>query len=216
MSMKKHAAVFTSMIAVLSVSGAVFASPALPKLTADEAAVAYHVNHDQQIVTNASTSSGDPSVEIIDHNPSSYQKEELAGHEVESWVEDGTAYSKLDGQLTKSYKINGDVEQIVQMDNDGENIITIDHNPTSYQKMMVGNHVLESWVEDGTAYSRMDGKITKAYKINGDLETVSYGDDNDSRIVLDHNPQSYTKTEIAGHSAEGWMKHGTAYTRAVE
>lgn len=203
------------MAAILSMSGAVFASPALPDRNAGEAAVVYQVNQDLQVVTDASNASGDVQVSVIDHNPSDYQRKEQSGHVLESWIQDNTVCSTIDGQQAASYKINGAVDQIAQVSGDGENIITIDHNPNCYQKKTVGNHVLESWIENDTAYSKLDGQLTKAYKINGDQEVISYGDDQDERVVVDHNPQSYTKTEVAGHAAEGWMQNGTAYTKEV-
>lgn len=161
--MKKHLVILSSILAITAFSGTVGASE-LPG------------GAELERIPMGSISSHDGIVyKVIDHNPSRYSKKEIGGHVVESWIENGVAYSKVDGTVTKAYKINGDLENVRVRPINSNRILeyqVVDKNPTSYQKVTTGGRVIESWIEDGVAYSKVDGTVTKAYKINGTLEKV--------------------------------------------
>lgn len=44
--------------------------------------------------------------DVVDSNPTSYSKREVNGHVYESWVDNATAYTKVDGNLVKTYQID--------------------------------------------------------------------------------------------------------------
>lgn len=50
----------------------------------------------------------------------------------------------------------------------------VDNNPTSYSKKEINGRVYESWVENNTAYTKVDGTLVKAYKIDNDLERAPF------------------------------------------
>lgn len=63
-------------------------------------------------ITNMSSSEKDIYRDVVDSNPTSYSKREVNGHVYESWVDNDTAYTKVDGDLVKTYKIdNGQAER---------------------------------------------------------------------------------------------------------
>lgn len=48
---------------------------------------------------------GDPGTEIIDRNPTCYQARTVAGHYLESYVENDVAITKDDGEVVLEYEI---------------------------------------------------------------------------------------------------------------
>lgn len=48
---------------------------------------------------------GDPGTEITDRNPSCYQAKTVAGHYLESYVENDVAVTKQDGEVVLEYEI---------------------------------------------------------------------------------------------------------------
>lgn len=48
---------------------------------------------------------GDPGTEITDRNPTSYQAKTVAGHYLESYVENDVAVTKQDGEVVLEYEI---------------------------------------------------------------------------------------------------------------
>ena len=217
--MKKKFIAITAMVAAMAVGGLVSANPAN-----DGASVTYRINSDLTQVSNANMGSSNDNVEVqtLDSNPTDYTKTTVNGHTVESWMENGTAYTKLDGALVKSYKVNGDLEKKanVNMGSSTNNVevTTVDHNPLDYQTESVGSHRIESWIQDGTVYTKVDGQTVKAYKINGDLETSANANMGSSMSnvevdTIDHNPTDYTETKLAGHTAEGWLQDNTVYSQ---
>ena len=69
---------------------------------------------------------------------------------------------------------------------------------------------MESWIKNGVAYTAVDGVTTKESAINADLERVVARPGYIK--VIDHNPTSYSKRELSGHTVESWIKDGVAYT----
>ena len=62
---------------------------------------------------------GDPGTEITDRNPTCYQAKTVAGHYLESYVENDVAITKQDGDVVIRYEINhGD---FVPFDQDSNN-----------------------------------------------------------------------------------------------
>ncbi|BBB89603.1 MAG TPA: hypothetical protein PKA28_14365 [Methylomusa anaerophila] len=105
-----------------------------------------------------------PRYKVIDHNPTLYNKQVVGGHTVEGWTKDKVAYTKVDGNVTKAYRINKDLETIKvgrQGGKSGPRYEVIDHNPTLYNKQVVGGHSVEGWIKDGVVYTKTDGVITK-------------------------------------------------------
>ncbi|MCC5467865.1 hypothetical protein [Pelosinus baikalensis] len=151
---------------------------------------------------------------MIDHNPTLYNKQVVGGRTMESWVKNNVVNTAVNGIVTKSYPINGDLETIVSGSKNSRQYTVIDHNPTHYTKKAVGNHTVESWAKDGVVSTRVDGVATKFYRINKDLETIESGSKNSRQYtVIDHNPTHYSKKILGGHTVEGWMENGVVNTR---
>lgn len=116
-------------------------------------------------------------------------------------------------------KIKPDLETVlttsVSSDN-GPEYSVIDHNPTLYNKQVAGRHTIEGWTKDDVVYTAVNGTLTKAYRMNADLETVITGsvssDNGPEYSVIDHNPTRYSKQVVGGHTVEGWTKDDVVYT----
>lgn len=206
-----------TLLTALSLSSLVSASPITSESELQDDTVitqrddhitkTYTINKDLEVVRAPMGQSDAGSIIAVnDHNPTSYQSVQAGGHNIESWVDENTAYTKDNGTLTKKHVINKDLE-IVRApmgQSDAGSIVTIiDHNPSVYQKSTIAGHVLESWIEDGVVYTKRDGQMVKSYKINGDIQTIRYGaeaGDNAGSIkeVIDHNPNLHQtlKTEL--------------------
>lgn len=212
--MKKKNFVLMAMMAALTTSSIASASTITVEgsiqgntaVTMQDGVIAksYPINKDQEVIYYSANSSDAGSIkEVIDHNPTSYQKMEFAGHTVESWVENGVAYTKDNGQLVKSYKVNGHIDEIVAKSGDdaGSIIRTVDHNPTLEQTVTLLGHTAKSWLEGNEVKSEVDGRQGKTYTINKDIETIYYdskSSDNAGSIkeVIDHNPDCYQTMTI--------------------
>lgn len=212
--MKKKNFVLMAMMAALTTSSIASASTITVEgsiqgntaVTMQDGVIAksYPINKDQEVIYYSANSSDAGSIkEVIDHNPTSYQKMEVAGHTVESWVENGVAYTKDNGQLVKSYKVNGHIDKIVAKSGDdaGSIIRTVDHNPTLEQTVTLLGHTAKSWLEGNEVKSEVDGRQGKTYTINKDIETIYYdskSSDNAGSIkeVIDHNPDCYQTMTI--------------------
>jgi len=160
-------------------------------------------------------SDGAPQYTVIDHNPTLYHKQVAGGHTVEGWTKDDIVYTAVDGTVTKAYRVNADLETVMTGYSDGAPQYTmIDHNPTLYSKRIVGGHTVEGWTKDDIVYTAVDGTVTKAYRINADLETVmtGYSDGAPQYTVIDHNPTLYSKRVVGGHTVESWTKDDIVYT----
>ena len=104
-----------------------------------------------------------PQYTVIDHNPTGYNKQSAGGQTIESWIKGGVAYTAVNGVITKTYRINKDLETVTvrQSGKNGPRYAMIDHNPTGYTKQVVGNKTIESWSKDGVVYTAVDGKVVK-------------------------------------------------------
>ena len=106
------------------------------------------------------------------------------------------------------------IETIVSGSQNSRQYTMIDHNPTLYNKQVVGGRTMESWVKNDVVNTRINGVTTKSYRINGDLETIVSGSENSRQYtVIDHNPTHYSKKILGGHTVEGWMENGVVNTR---
>ncbi|MDQ0203924.1 hypothetical protein [Pectinatus haikarae] len=92
--MKKNLFMLAAVLFGVSLAGAAQASPA----------------NSNFVITNMSSSEKGIYREA-DTNPTSYSKKEINGHIYESWVDNNTAYTKVDGNLTKEYKIDNDLQR---------------------------------------------------------------------------------------------------------
>lgn len=63
-----------------------------------------------------------------------------------------------------------EIERVFKSNGDGMMYEIIDHNPTRYSKKQVGNDIVESWVEDGVAYTSVNGDIKKTHQIKENLQ----------------------------------------------
>jgi len=152
---------------------------------------------------------------IIDHNPTIYNKQVVGGHTVEGWVKNNVVNAAVDGVITSSYQINSNLETVKTNNSKGGSQYTvIDHNPANYDKQIVAGHTVEGWVKNDVVNTAVDGVITNSYRINGDLETVmsNNGKNGSQYTVIDHNPTNISKQVIAGHAVEGWVKNDVIYT----
>ncbi|TCS74848.1 hypothetical protein [Pectinatus cerevisiiphilus] len=94
--MKKNIFALTAILFGVAFTGLTHANPAPAPFT----------------ITNMSSSEKDIYRDVVDSNPTSYSKREVNGHVYESWVDNDTAYTKVDGDLVKTYKIdNGQAER---------------------------------------------------------------------------------------------------------
>jgi hypothetical protein len=151
---------------------------------------------------------------VINHNPTFYNKQVAGNHVVEGWVKNNVVNTRVDEIVTKSYPINGDLETITSGSQKSRQYTVIDHNPTEYNKKAVGKHTVESWAKNDVVTTKVDGVVTNAYRINGDLETITSGSQKSRQYtVIDHNPTEYSKKIIGGHTVEGWMENGVVNTR---
>ncbi|WP_425059897.1 hypothetical protein SCACP_05240 [Sporomusa carbonis] len=126
---------------------------------------AYRINKDLEtvMVRQGSTKNG-PQYAVIDRNPTGYNKQVVDGHAIEGWIKDGVAYTAIDGVTTKAYRINKDLETVMVRQGstkNGPQYVVIDHNPTGYNKQVVGGHTIEGWIKDGVVYTAVDGVIVK-------------------------------------------------------
>ncbi|WP_312198594.1 hypothetical protein [Anaerospora hongkongensis] len=173
----------------------------------------------ETVITNQGNSDSGPQYTVIDHNPALYHKQVAGGHTVEGWTKDNIVYTAVDGTVTKSYRINADLETVItnQGNSDsGPQYTVIDHNPNLYSKRVLGGHTVESWAKDDIVYTAVDGTVTKSYRINADLETVitnqGNSDSGPQYTVIDHNPNLYSKRVVGGHIVESWIKDDIVYT----
>lgn len=119
--------------------------------------------------------------------------------------------------LPETNKIKSEIETVMvnQGSKNGPQFVMIDHNPTGYNKQVVGGHTIEGWVKDGVVNTVIDGVTTKSYSINKDIETVMVNQNSKNGpqfVVTDHNPTRYNKQVVDGHVIEGWSKDGIVYT----
>ncbi len=90
----------------------------------------------------------------------------------------------------------------------------VDHNPTLYNKQIVGGRTVEGWVKNDIVSTRIDGVVTKSYLINKDLETVVSGSKNSPQYtIIDHNPTNYSKRAVNNHTVDSWTKDNVVNTR---
>jgi hypothetical protein len=90
----------------------------------------------------------------------------------------------------------------------------VDHNPTLFNKQIVGGRTVEGWVKNDVVSTKIDGVVTKFYLINKDLETMISGSKNSQQYtVIDHNPTNYSKKTVGNHTVESWVKDGVVSTR---
>lgn len=231
---KKTLVMVSSLLMSLTVAGVVSANPALPEANQIKADKAYKINADlENVLVRPGGGENGPVYEVIDRNPNRYTKQAVGGHTVESWLNDNIAYTAVDGTVTKAYKINADLKTVLVRPSSGENgpkYEVIDRNPTRYSKVVhdlelynkkvANSHTLESWTKNGVVYTAVNGVVTKAYQINGDLETVPVrtgnGENSPEYAVIDHNPNFYSKQAVGGHTVESWLKDGVVYTAVKE
>ena len=173
----------------------------------------------ETVVTNLGSSESGPVYKVIDHNPTLYNKQVVGNHTIEGWTKGDKAYTRIDGTLVKSSQINADLETVVTdlgSSESGPVYKVIDHNPTLYNKQVVGGHTIEGWTKGDKAYTRVDGPLVKSSQINADLETVvtNLGSSESGPVykVIDHNPTLYNKQVVGSHTIEGWTKNGRVYT----
>ncbi|HWR08311.1 hypothetical protein [Sporomusa sp.] len=126
---------------------------------------AYRINGDIQTVNvKQGSSKNGPQYAKIDRNPTGYNKQVVDGQTIEGWIKDGVAYTAINGVTTKAYRINKDLETVIVRQGSGKNgpqYVVIDHNPTGYNKQVVGGHTIEGWIKDGVVYTAVDGVIVK-------------------------------------------------------
>lgn len=128
-------------------------------------AKAYRINKDlETVLVRQSGSKNGPQYAVIDRNPTGYNKQVADGRIIESWIKDGVAYTAINGVTTKAYRINKDLETVMVRQGSSKNgpqYAVIDHNPTGYNKQVVGGHTIEGWIKDGVVYTAVDGVIVK-------------------------------------------------------
>lgn len=152
---------------------------------------------------------------VIDHNPTIYNKQVVGVHTVEGWVKNDVANAAIDGVVTSSYRINGNLETVkTNNSKDASQYTVVNHNPNSYDKQVIAGHNVEGWVKNDVVKTTVDGMLTNSYRINGDLETIrtNSGKNASQYAVIDHNPTSASKRVVAGHTVEGWAKDDVIYT----
>lgn len=101
----------TALFAAMLVSGAVYANPAQP---AEGIQGPRDIGVEKVFFMHGSNGF----YELIDHNPTRYSKKQMGNAVVESWIEDGTAYTSVNGGIKKSYKVDAHVK--LQMAPNGE------------------------------------------------------------------------------------------------
>ena len=214
--MKRFVGVF-SVAAIMAISGAASAA------SHTEADLSYPIQSELQKVVSMQQGSEKHAGEnlVIDHNPLSYQKQSMGNHVIESWVEDGTAYTKDNGSITRAYKINEELRSVPSNQQRSDNYVEkiLDANPSCYQKKSIAGHTIESWMAVYMVYTKDNGSIIKTYKINGDIEQVSnmqQGSMNRDRVMVDHNPREITETNIGNQHVMGWVENNTAYSKHVK
>ena len=114
----------------------------------------------ETVAINMGSESG-PLYEVIDRNPKLYTKKVIGGHIVEGWNENNSVYTAIDGKVAKITQINADLETVVtnQGSESGPLYTVLDHNPTLYNKRIIGGHTVEGWTEDGKIYTKIDGVV---------------------------------------------------------
>lgn len=166
------------------------------------------------IETIASGSQNSRQYTMIDQNPALYNKQAIGGRTMESWIKNDIVTTKVNGVITTSSPINGDLETAISGSQNSRQYTVIDHNPIHYTNKAVGKHTVESWAKNDVVTTRVDGVVTNAYRINEDLETIGSGSKNSQQYsVIDHNPTHYSKKAIGGHTVEGWMANDVVNTR---
>ncbi|GMB01531.1 hypothetical protein [Pelosinus sp. IPA-1] len=166
------------------------------------------------IETIASGSQNSRQYTMIDHNPALYNKQVVDGRTMEGWVKNDIVTTRVNGVITNSYPIKGDLETTVSGSQNSRQYTVIDHNPIHYTNKVVGKHAVESWAKNDVVTTRVDGVVTNAYRINEDFETIGSGSKNSQQYsVIDHNPTHYSKKAIGGHTVEGWMANNVVNTR---
>ncbi|AIF53302.1 hypothetical protein [Pelosinus sp. UFO1] len=195
----------TASLLVMNVLGAsmVSANEILPE-----------INPIKSIETKKITSGALVRYVAIDRNPTLYNKQVAGNHTVEGWVKNGVVNTRVDGVVTTSYPINGDLKTITSGSKNSQQYTVIDHNPTHYNKKAAGKHTVESLAKNDIVTTKVDGVVTNAYRINADLETIVSGSKNSGQYtVIDYNPSHYSKKTIGGHTVEGWMENSVVNTR---
>lgn len=106
------------------------------------------------------------------------------------------------------------LEMIIGGSPNSHQYTVVDHNPTLYNKQIVGGRTVEGWVKNDIVNTRIDGVVTKSYLINKDLETVVSGSKNSRQYtIIDHNPTNYSKRAVSNHAVESWTKDDAVNTR---
>lgn len=208
----KKTIITASLLMSMMVAGVASANEFLPETNKIKSDI-------QTVMVRQGSGKNGPQYAVIDRNPTGYNKQVVGGQTIEGWIKDGVAYTAIDGVTTKTYRINKDLETVMVRQGSGKNgsqYSVIDHNPTGYNKKVVGGHTIEGWIKDGVAYTAIDGVTTKTYRINKDLETVMVrqgsGKNGPQYVVIDHNPTRYSKQVVGGHTIEGWIKDDIVYT----
>lgn len=126
----------------------------------------------------------------------------------------GTSMVSANEILPEINPIKPGIETIVSGSENSRQYTMIDHNPTLYNKQIVGGRTMESWVKNDVVSTRINGVVTKSYSINKDLETIVSGSENSRQYtVIDHNPTHYSKKAVGNHIIESWTKDGVVNTR---
>ncbi|AIF50741.1 hypothetical protein [Pelosinus sp. UFO1] len=97
----------------------------------------------------------------------------------------------------------------------GSQYAMIDHNPTIYDKQVVGVHTVEGWVKNNVVHTTIDGVAAYSHPINADLETVVMNNSSKNGTqyaVTDHNPANYNKRVVGGHIVESSVKDDVVNT----
>lgn len=124
-------------------------------------AYSHPINADLETVIMNSSKNG-TQYAVIDHNLANYNKRVVGGHIVESSVKDNVVKTAVDGVITNSYHINADLEAVmINNSNNGSQYAVIDHNPTNYNKRIVGGHAVESWSKNDVVHTVVDGVAMK-------------------------------------------------------
>ena len=90
--MKKTLTIVSSLLITMMAASVVSANQLLT--------VANNIKPDlQTTMINQGGSDGGPQYTVIDHNPTSYNKQVLGGHTVEGWTENGVVYTAVDGVI---------------------------------------------------------------------------------------------------------------------
>lgn len=116
----------------------------------------------EELKTIVSGSQNNRQYTVIDHNPTHYSKKVVDNHKVESWAKNDIVTTKVNGVAIKSYRINEDLETIVSGSQNNRQYTVIDHNPTNYNKKIIGGHTVEGWMEKGIVKTKIDGVPSKS------------------------------------------------------